>query len=282
MKKSIRICLFVLVLSCCSFLAKAGFPVGKGHWLLSPTYNYYSASGYWNAQRTYTAYTNNGRFSSNYFGLYGKYGINRNWELVFNVPFAIQTYSETNYLSQTSSMGDATVGLSYYTNMNDYTKHFSITGSLILPLYQNINFAPTGSNVTTPIIGFQSVGGELKLGFAGNAQNTSRSVYYDLEAGVREYFSTLGPTQTFFNATLGVPLDDDWKLFGTLNGVSSNSTATTAIDNINRDFGYFRMTAGAGLRVSKTSQLYASVFQDVSGRNIGRGHGFSLFAVIKF
>jgi len=271
----VAICLF-------SFTAKAGFPVGAGKWLLSPGYYYYSANGYWDANRVFNAYGSNGRFTSNYLGLYGVYGINRNWELVFNVPFVSQTFSQTGVLIQNSSMGDVTAGISYYPEMKNLTTHFSVTGSLIIPLYQNVNY--TGlSGITAPNIGFQSVGAEAKISLAGGSENFIKGFYYDVVAGGRQYFSTYGPTQFFFDATLGDAVDEDWKIYANFSTVSSQSNYTSTIsDGINRDFSYFRVTAGFGYRVNKTVQLFANLFQDVSGKNIGRGHGFGLFAVIRF
>jgi len=276
----------ILFITVFSISARAGFPIGKGRWMLAPNYSYYTANGYWDAQRVFNSYSDNGRFTSHYFGLYGGYGIDRNWDFIFNIPLVIQTYSNTYQLIQKSSLGDATMGFSYFPTLNDYTKHVAITGSLIIPLYQNINFAPSLSGITPPFVGFESVGGELKIGYSGTNETTLKGVYYDIEAGVREYFSTYGPTQTFFNATIGVPLDEDWKVTGNIATVSSNSNASlatgTTSDGINRDYGYFRLTASIGRKLNKNVQAYLSFFQDVAGRNIGRGHGFSLSTVIKF
>lgn len=265
--------------------AKAGFPLGQGHWMLSPTYNYYSASGYWNSSKLFTPYANNGRFSSNYFGLYGTYGISRNTEFYFNVPVVVQTYSETNLLNQKASLGDVTMGLSFYPAQNDIDKHFSISGGIIIPLYQNSSNTPSSLNgVTAPYVGFGALGAEAKLGYAGNAPNFIKNCYFDVSAGLRQYFSAMGPTQIFFDGTFGVGIDENWKIYGNLNAVNSTSNYqnSSSTDGVNRDFGYFRMTAGVGRKLGETTQLFGSIFQDVSGRNTGRGSGFSLFLVIKF
>lgn len=281
--KGLTAVLFVLFITP---TARAGFPLGQGHWMLSPTYNYYAASGYWNNAKIFTPYSNNGKFSSNYFGVYGTYGISASTEFYFNVPVVSQTYSETNLLIQNGSLGDVTMGLNFYPTQNDIDKHFSISGGIIIPLYQNATNVPSNlTGVTPPFVGFGSVGAEAKLGYAGNAPNFIKNCYFDVSAGVRQYFSALGPTQIFFDGTFGVGLDENWKIYGNVNGVNStsnNQSASSSVDGVNRDFGYFRMTAGVGRRLSQTTQLYLSLFQDVSGRNTGRGSGFSLFAVIKF
>lgn len=180
-------------------------------------------------------------------------------------------------------MGDVTAGFAYYPEMKNLTTHFSITGSIIIPLYQNVAY-PSSLTGTVPVVGFQSVGAEVKASLAGSPENFIKNCYYDMSVGARQYFSTYGPTQFFFDGTFGVAVDEDWKIYGNLSTVSSQSnyTSTTSSDGINRDFSYFRMTTGVGYRVNKTVQLYGNIFQDVSGKNIGRGHGFGLFAVIKF
>jgi hypothetical protein len=283
MKTKMRTCIivFLLVFSSCFYqnAHAGGFPVNKGNWLLAPMYSHYSASSYWNSLRVIKSYDNNGLFTSHYFGLYGAFGIDKNLNFVFNVPYVVQSYSATNYLAQTSTLGDATLGLSYYfPNENPY-KHISVTGSLIIPLSQNIITTTTTTSIAP--VGFQSLGLEAKLGFAGTNMNVMKNTYYDVEGGVRQYFATGGPAQAFFNATFGVPLDKDWKIAGTLGGVTSSSN-NKGDSTINKDFGYLRFTFAVGYNISPGTSLWANVFTDVSGRNIGVGRGFSVFAVFKF
>jgi len=71
MKKKllVAISLFIVVQSF------AGFPIGRGKYLLVPSYNLYQAKGYWDKDGNYTAFSNNGKFSSHYFSIYGGFGI---------------------------------------------------------------------------------------------------------------------------------------------------------------------------------------------------------------
>lgn len=282
-KMNARVFLFSFVLITCFYqTAQAGFPVNKGNWLLSPMYSHYSASNYWNDQRVVNAYPNNGIFTSHYFGLYGVFGVEKNLNFVFNVPYVVQSMSTSS--SQIASLGDATLGVSYYfPNENPY-KHVSLTGSVIIPLSQTVTTITSTNSNYLPPIGFQSLGVEAKLGFSGTNMNVLKNTYYDIEGGVRQYFATAGPSQAFFNATFGVPLDKDWKIAGTLGGVTSSSgnTSTTTTSTINRDYGYLRLTFAAGYTISPGTSLWANVFTDVSGRSIGVGRGFSVFAVFKF
>ena len=260
----------------------AGFPIGDGRWLLVPTYTHYTATSYWDANGKSVAFPKNGQFTSEYLGLYGGYGINRDLDLVFNLPYVTNSYSENGVKTgQLSAIGDAKIGLSYFLNHYDYNKHLSVTGSLIIPMYENI---PN----TDLLPGFASLGVEAKIGLAGTNTKSLKNVYYDIEGGFRNYFSAGGPFVFFANATVGVPIDEDWKINGTLNYVSSSSNGSNISTSnnynpyINKDYTYLRGTLALGRRIDRNISIYGSIFKDFSGTNIGQGQGFSIFAVIKF
>lgn len=285
-KTAIRISfLFICTLSFYNS-AFAGFPIPKEYWMLSPMFSYYHASSYWNSSRNVVKYSNNGSFSSNYFGLYGGLGIDDDLNMIFNVPFIVQSYTNANYSIQNSSLGDASIGLSYFPHLNDPNKHLSLAGSLIIPLYQNTLALDTSitTGLTLPYTGFQKLGMEAKVGFSGTNVNYLKNTYYDVEVGFRTYMGGQGPTQTFFNATFGVPVNETFKIAGTLSGVNSgsNGVTSTTTTGANKDFGYTRVALAGGIKIGEQSSLWANVFEDVSGRNIGLGNGFSLFAVFKF
>ena len=261
----------------------AGFPIGNGRWLLVPTYTRYAADGYWNKDGISSSFPNKGRYQSNYLGLYGGYGMGRDLDFVFNIPYVRQTYIENGVSQeQLSTIADMTFGLSYFLNHFDYYKHLSITGSLIIPGYSD-------TLQTYLLPGFGSTGFEAKLGLAGTNTNKLKDTYYDVEGGIRTYFNSGTPTVFFANATFGVPLDaEDWKISGTLNAVSASSPLTNNSINsklnpfINRNFNYLRGTLAIGRRIDRNIALWASIFRDFAGTSIGQGKGFSVFAVIKF
>jgi protein XagA len=257
----------------------AGFPIGNGRWLLVPTYTRYTATGYWDNGGISNSY-NGERFISNYYGLFGGFGIGRDVDVVFNIPFVSNRYisaSGADIDIPLQTTGDITVGLSYFINHFDYFKHLSITGSLIFPSYPKIE--------SQLLPGFSSPGGEIKVGLAGTNTEKLKDTYYDMEAGIRTYFNDGGPSQFFANATLGVPLNEDWKMSGTLNGVWSSSSVgyikPTGF-NINKDFSYIRASMAVGRRIDRNITLWASIFRDMSGTSIGQGSGFSIYAVLKF
>lgn len=272
-----KVVLILLVALSFATTSKAGFPIGQGRWLLVPTYTQYNASGYWDDNRQANLYSNNGTFRSNYFGLYGGYGIGRDVDLVFNLPYVNQIFAENNtVVEQLQTTADAMIGLKYFLNHYDYFKHLSITGALLIPMYQAQN--------TQLLPGFGSPGIEVKLGLAGTNTTRLKDTYYDIEGGIRHYFNPGEPTQLFANATLGTPIGEDWKLSGTLSGVTSSASIPNQPINalVNRNFDYLRGTITLGRRIDRNISLNAAIFTDFLGRNIGQGRGFSIFAVIKF
>lgn len=273
MKKIIILAITTLLFNQTIF---AGFPVGKGRFKLVPSYNFYNARGYWDNNGTYNAYTNNGKFTSNYFGVFFSAGISRNLDFVGTIPVVIQTQSETGKITSVAGIGDISLGLSYFLSHFDENTHLSLTGSVIIPGYQN---------TILPYIGFQSFGTEVKLGVAGSTQRYYRNPYYDIELGVRQYFNTFGPTQAFANITGGIPLSEQFKIAGTVSGISSSSVESSFNStnlSYNRSFSYIRLTAMGGYTINEKWSIWGSIFTDVTGKSVGKGSGVSLFAVIKF
>lgn len=255
----------------------AGFPIGRGKYLLVPSYNLYQAKGFWDRDGNFTNFSNNGRFTSHFFSLYGGFGISDKVDFVATLPYVIQRRQENNFAEQNSSFGDAMVGLSYLLNSFDYYKFLTFTGSLIVPLY--------GNNINKlPFTGFQQVGAEAKFGLSGTNRERLRNTYYDVAAGVRQYFSAEGPTQLFLDAIFGVPLDDWNKLTFSMNGVSSTSSSNVFNPNnlfLNRQFSYFRLGMGYGRKIDQNYQVFVNIFSDITGRNTGRGSGGSISLVAK-
>jgi hypothetical protein len=273
MKQVFSLFLFAMI----SSAVYAGFPIGRGKYLIVPSYNLYQAKGYWKDDGTYVDYANGGRFSSHYFGLYGGFGLTENLDFIGNINYTIQRKMETGLTEQNASLGDASFGLQYLLNSFDYYKFLTVSGSLIVPLYQN-------NPGKQPYTGFQQVGGEVKMSFSGTNRERLRNTYYDINAGVKQYFSPEGPTQLFFDALLGVPVDDMNKFTFAMSGVKSNSTQS--IFNYGnlaaiRSFSYFRLTAGYGRKIDQNYQFFINIFTDVSGKNTGKGAGGSISIVAK-
>lgn len=271
----------LLLVSIVAFVqvSRAGFPIGLGRWMLTPGYNFYLSKGYWNSNGNYNSHAN-GSFMSHYFGFSGGYGLSRRVDFLFSVPFALQIDNNTNNDNKTyiaAGLGDTKLGLSYFFTDIDAVTHVSLTSSLIIPLYSN-KVSPY------PVLGYQSFGGELKLGFSGSATGGFRNPYYDMEFGVRQYFDSEGPTQLFANITGGVPIDDYWKIGGTISGVNSLSSnkVTSSNYNFTKNFEQVRVQFNVGRIINENVSIWGGLFGDIWGNNIARGSGISLTGVIKF
>lgn len=285
MKKNLKIVFVAAIIMSFANNCFAGYPIGQGRWLLVPTYTRYESSSYWNRNGVSVSPTNpNDNFISNYFGLYGGTGVGRDVDLVFNIPY-VNNVSTTSNITDgpLNTTGDITVGLAWFLNKYDYYKFLTLTTSIIIPGYNNIQ--------TNLLPGFASVGAEVKLGLCGTNTTTLKNSYYDMEVGLRKYFNRGEPTQFFANATMGMPLDEnqDWKITGILNYVNSFSNSTTTSSTttnlnpfLNRDFSYLRAQTGIGRRITRNITLWATIFKDIAGTNIGQGSGFSIYSVIKF
>ncbi len=281
MKKS-KLILFCITILLFSQHVNAGFPIGKGRWMLVPTFNHYVATSYWDDNRTLHNFDNNGRFVSNYLGVYGGYGVNRDWEILFKVPFISNTYTSDSLIEPNSGIGDVNLGVCYYLSHYDYMRHLSLTGTLIIPFYSN-----NAAIYKHTLLGYGAMGLEAKLGYAGTNQKVLKKTFYDLEVGVRQYFATEGPTQLFTNLTFGVPIDESWKATATLRGVTSSSpygniSSNFVASTVNREYDYLRFEVAAGVKATRSTSVWLSIYTDLMGKHIGKGSGYSIFAVIKF
>lgn len=282
---------FILLLSINKSFA--GFPIGLGKWMLCPSYIYYSAESYWNNNRELNDYISSdgysGKFTSQYLGLFGGYGINRDLDFLFKVPFVSNTFVEGNRMNTVSGIGDVMLGLRYFLNHYDYTRHLSVTGSIILPFYaaQSLKEAKRIDTIrVNNQLGFATAGLEVKLGYAGSFKTGDmKGLYWDIDGGFRAFLSSNGPTQFFTNLTMGFPLSDEVKMSGTLRGVSSTSPSANLITSsatlVNRDFDYIRAELAFGLKLTRSTQIWGGIFSDITGRNIGKGSGYFFTLVIK-
>ncbi len=272
-----KILLFLIAILAFNQTIFAGFPVGKGRFKIIPNYTFYQAKGYWDNNRLYTPYQNNGKFTSNYFAVNFSAGLARNLDFIATLPFVIQTETSTGKLNSVGNIGDISLGLSHFLNNDAHPNtHMAISGSVIIPGYQNTD---------VPFIGFGNFGVEGKFSIAGSTQKYYRNPYFDIDLGARQFFDVLGPTQLFVNITGGIPLSEQVKIAGTVNSLNSISTSDAFNSSnltANRNFSYVRATAAAGFVPNPNLEFWFSIFHDLTGRNIGRGSGLGLFAVIKF
>jgi protein XagA len=271
--------LVIIILALFNQFAYAGFPIGKGRFKIIPNYTLYRADGYWDNAGVYKAYANNGRFTSNYLAVNIGAGLSKDLDFVATIPFVVQTQTigDSGKINSVANLGDISLGLSYYiSHFNNDNAHLSLSGSLIIPGYQNVQ---------APFIGFGDFGMEAKVAVSGTTEKYYRNPYYDIEAGFRQFFNVSGPSQVFLNISAGIPVSEQVKINGSFNTLNSSSTLL-GFDQFNltanRNFSYIRAAAGVAFVASKNVEIGFSLFKDLAGKNIGKGSGISLFGVIKF
>lgn len=259
----------------------SGWPTGKRKVLLVPGFYYYRASRYWNQAGQSAPFGNDGRFTSPSFRLYGEYGFSERLNAVATLPVAFNRYQATNLDLKNSGFGDAEVGLRYTLFRDSLrTRFLSAQVVGILPLYQNSQ---------QPYLGYATAGVEARLLFSGSVKLGARYGYFNVESGYRLFGALPGGTrvrQVPLLGTFGYYLSGSDVLAGEVAGLISFSNQFRELNptnpGINTDFRFFKTTLTYGRRVSGSTWLYAGLFADVSGRNVGIGRGGTLYAVVKF
>lgn len=251
-----------------------GWPTGKGKWLLVPYANYYLARRYWDPSGHFRAYPYNGRFESPSFRVYYEYGITGRLDLVGTVPLLQNHYKDQVTDQSNTSLGDLQIG-PRFNILNIRNQHFiSLQNQEIIPAYRIGRL---------PYNGFGEFGTELRLIYSGS-QYKHLQYYYDLEAGIRQYFGNTPITQAEYQATLGYYLTAKNQLSLELDGLYSfhNSPAFQPTNPAeNTRFRYTKVSLTYGRQISPKVWLDLGVFHDLAGRRIGQGTGVFLFSVIK-
>ncbi|HEY2581652.1 MAG TPA: hypothetical protein VGI43_07595, partial [Mucilaginibacter sp.] len=186
------------------------------------------------------------------------------FSLVASVPFLVNTYSETNYLSVNSGVGDLETGIRYYIGNINFRSYFTIQGTVITPLYTNLN------------LGYGLTGGEIKLSYGGGGHLFGCNSFYVLENAVRQYFGSSGPLQYRYNASYGLSLDKKFRnqisvAFSGFYSTSNNKEFNLLNPINNKDFAFNQMSLSYGHSFTKTFSFFLTGGHFITGRNTGDG-----------
>lgn len=259
---------------------KSAWPLPKRKFLLVPGVYYYRATSYWSPDRSVQAFGNDGRFTSVNIRLYGEYGLSDRLTLVGTLPFVANTYQSRPLSTANQGLTDAELGLRYNLLNVQNRRYLSMQAAGILPLYRNSG--------QTPFLGFASAGLEARLLYAGNLRIGSRNAYFNTEVGYRHYVSvgSYPVRQVPLLATLGWYVSDKDVLTGELSGLIASSNRFRELNpvnpTVNTDFRFVKANLSYGRRVSERTWLYAGVYHDLYGKNVGIGRGFSVTSIIRF
>jgi len=254
-----------------------GWPVRRKKLVVSASVNYFSATNIWDQSGKVKSYDNNGKFTSSGLFVYGEYGISRRLTAVGSLPFLMNNYHDDNGSIKSTGLGDAELGLRYYLFNIGFKYYFGLQGSAVLPLYKN----SASTN-----LGYQDIGGDLKLAGSGSIKVDSlRSFYFNLEGGVRQYFASEGPLQVRGAFTVGYNLDRQNQVSAGITGIRSISN-DKSFSNISlaqiKDFSYLQVSLSYGYIFSRRLSVFGGVNQSVIGRNTGIGTNLFLSCATRF
>lgn len=241
-----------------------GFPLRPGRLIISPSVGYFFANSRWDSVGHKEAFPKNGQFTSFSYSLYVEYGVSRRFSLIASLPYVINKYQQSDYSSLNSGATDLETGLRYYLGNIAYKYYFSIQGTVITPLYTNLN------------LGYGLTGAELKLSFAGSGHLFGDNSFYVLEDGVRQYFGSAGPLQDRYSGTYGISLDKKFKnqISATVSGVysTSNNNQFNLLNPVNnKNFAFTQASLSYGHSFDKNFSLFISGGHFITGRNTGDG-----------
>ncbi len=249
---------------------KAGWPIGKKHYLLSSTFTLYKASKGWN--RNGALGSLEADFTSQSGNLYIDYGLTRTLDVVASLPYSYQTFSNNKFGTyHQSGAGDFQVGFSTVLKNFKYTNYLTLYIGASAPLYKNTD---------TRILGMGNAGIIARVSGSGMM---SKNVFYNLDLGGGQYFGVAAPIQGTASGFLGFNVGNYNQINVGADGVYSSSSDKSFNANTNaaKDFWYSRVSAGFSHSFSRRFNLNLSGFYTVAGRNTGQGYGAALTASMK-
>ncbi|RIV21120.1 hypothetical protein DYU11_16975 [Fibrisoma montanum] len=276
------ICLLLLIGSLNGYAnPKSAWPMPKRKFMLVPGVYYYRATSYWNPDRQVIAFGNGARFTSVNVRLYGEYGLSDRWTLVGTLPFITNSYvSNTPPDNRNSGLADAELGVRYNLLNVENRRYLSVQGLGIAPLYQN--------DTKVPFLGYASSGAELRLLYAGSLKLGAKDAYFNTEVGYRRFFNAgdFRLSQVPLLATFGWYVSEKNVLVGELSGLISYSNRFRELNPanlaVNTDFRFFKASLSYGRKLGESAWVYAGIYRDFYGRNVGIGRGFTVTSVIRF
>lgn len=253
-----------------------GFPVRPGSFLISPSVSFFYANKGWDTLGKSNPFANGGKFTSVSYSLYSEYGISKKFAVVAVLPYSTNTYRDaTGYNQSNAGFTDLEVGVKYYLANINYIYYFSLQGTVITPLYNNLN------------LGYKEPGAEIKLSFAGSGHLWSKNYYFTVENGIRQYFGGKGPIQDRYNGSFGLTLDRRFKhqLSLAVSGFYSTSNLSNAFNakeiGGNRNFSFTQASLSYGYSFTKKFSVFLNGGAFILGRNTGQGTSGSVSLIIR-
>jgi hypothetical protein len=258
--------------------AEAGaWPVRPGKVLVSLTGSYFNANQIWDKYGKKSDYPDGGYYRSYGLSLYAEIGVSRNLTLVTSIPYISNTFTNNTYKSTGSGLGDAEIGGRIYITNIKFKFYLAAQGTIIVPMYTN--------NTNGRNLGYQAFGTDAKIiGSGSGKMGGTKSFYYTVEAGARQYSSGEGPVQLRGTASFGLNLDPKNQISLSGAGVYSSSDDKTFTGNIAqvKDFSYVQASINGGHSFTRDFSVFVGYSQFFVGSNTGVGSNFTVSLVNKF
>jgi hypothetical protein len=272
-----KVLLLLLIASIyCSNAMAGGTPVGRGRLLLSPSFSYFFNSKYWDKDGHVQSYTNNGKFNAYSVYVFAEYGLSRRLSLIASVPVVANRFHDDqgNKINSTG-LGDSEFGARYYFANINYKIYFSTQATVVVPLYHDTN------------LGYNEFGSEVRFIAAGGGEIFgTKNYFFDVEGGVRQYFSNGGPVQLKHSAAFGVNVDKKSQFVLSTTGVNSISNFKTDVQPTNpsivKDYVYEQLSLSYGYNIQHNINVYLSGSRFIYGRNTGIGSALGVSLSYKY
>ncbi|RYZ99482.1 MAG: hypothetical protein EOP47_16635 [Sphingobacteriaceae bacterium] len=258
-KIKVAFCIILMGSLCYTVNSYAGgWPTRKGKLLISPSLNYFFANKYWDSNGKVTSYEKDGSFTSAGLYMYSEYGLSKRVTLVGTGSFISNKYKQDDFENTSTGFSDVEIGARYYLGNIKYKYYFAIQGLAVLPAYKN---------TATRYLGYEAAGADVRLIGSCSGKLGSKSYYFNIEGGVRQYFADQGPFQVRYFSTFGYNFAPKHQVTLSGSGVISSSTNKAFSGNLvtNKDFNYLQGTLSYGYTVNKNLVLFAGVNRFLAG-----------------
>lgn len=253
-----------------------GRPVGKKRLFIIATSSYFFNDQYWDENGKVTSYDNNGKYSTFSLSLSAEYGFSRRVSMLVSLPYAVNFFKNSVRSTTVGSLGDASVGMSYYIANIAYRTYFSVQTNVLFPVYHNTDSLNHG---------YGQVGANVQFLASGDFKIGEKPFAFSGTVGASQYFGSLAPLQLSFSGTLGFTITKKDQISLTETTASSFSPSK-AFDPTSpvpaKDFTYSEITATIAHNISRNKSFFFSGTRFIVGKNTGIGNTLSLGYTYKF
>jgi len=253
-----------------------GRPVGKKRLFIIATSSYFFNDQYWDENGKVTSYDNNGKYSTFSLSLSAEYGFSRRVSLIASLPYSVNFFKNSVNSTTVGSLGDASIGMSYYIANIAYRTYFSVQTNFLFPVYHNTDSLNHG---------YGDVGANVQFLASGDFKIGEKSFSFSGTVGASQYIGDLAPLQLSFSGTLGFTITkkDQVSLTETTASSFSPSKAFDPTSPVPaKDFTYSEITATIAHNISRNKSFFLSGTRFIVGKNTGIGNTLSLGYAYKF